>query len=177
MQDMEPETAGLNYVYHMKLSLARPGPPLSEEDRLALEKGAAEYNSRAIYMANPKNIQLLEISDNYIRIKLYSTLVLTTPGRGLRTFTALLLNEPSSRFADRVTPGGQLFRVIDVKQPAHEGTLADPALVSDADLVKALIDYMTEKKDGSASCQKKRAAVEEIKRLAAQAGIIAPVRP
>ncbi len=171
MDIVQPQPS-LKYQYAMSLSLARPGSPFSRKDRLSLEKAIAIYNEKSAYMANPKQIDLLEVTDYYINIRLFSTQPLATPGRGLRALTTILLSEPASRFADRVTPGGQLFRVISVKQPEIENASMDPALISDADFLKAMIDYITARKDGSAACQKRKAAVEEMKKLAVEAGII-----
>lgn len=165
---------GLKYVYEMTLSLARPGAPLSDEDYLAIEKGITEYNARSVYMANPKKIKLLETADSYVKIELSSTQALTTPGRGLRTLTTILMGEPASRFAERVAPGGQLFRVISIKQPPRENAEIDPASVSDIDFLKAILDYIMERKDSSTAAQKKKAAMEEMKILAVESGIIAP---
>lgn len=177
MENTNVIQAGLKYAYEMTLSLARPGAPLSEEDCLALEQGIAAYNAKSIYMANPKHIRLLETSDSYIRIELSSTQALNTPGRGLRTLTTILMNDSSSRFAERVTAGGQLFRVVDIKQPPRENTEIDPASVSDIDFLKAILDYIMERKDSSTAAQKKRAAIEEMKRLAVESGIIASTEP
>lgn len=173
MENMNTAQADLRYSYEMTLSLARPGAPFSTEDKQAIEQGIACYNEKTIYMANPKRIQLLEISDSYIRIELFSTQILTTPGRGLRTLTTILLNNPQSCFADRVTPGGQLFRVVSIKQPTGGSTLLNPALISDVDFLKAIIDYIfVEKKTGLTVSQKKKAAMEEMKKLAVETGII-----
>lgn len=161
----------LKYSYEMTLSLARPGTPFSKEDRQSLDKAIAEYNERSIYMSNPKQISLLEVADSYINIRLFSTQILTTPGRGLRTLTTILLNDPTSCFAARVTPGGQLFRVISIKKQARESSLMNPALISDVDFLKAIIDYIMGKKDGSTACQKKKAAMEKMKELAVESGI------
>lgn len=172
MENMSTVHPNLKYSYEMTLSLARPGTPFSKEDRQTLEKAIAEYNEKSIYMANPKQIHLLEVADSYISVRLFSTQVLTTPGRGLRMLTTILLNEPTSRFANRVTAGGQLFRVINIKQPTCENALMNPALISDVVFLKAIVDYIMEKKDGSTACQKKKAAMEEMKKLAVEAGII-----
>lgn len=166
----------LKYIYQLTLSLARPGAAFSEEDQLALQEGVKEYNLKSIYMTNPKKLEILGVGDSYIRLKLFSTQVLTTPGRGLRMLTTILING-SSRFKDRVTPGGQLFRVVGIQWPAREeNTLMDPELISDADFLKALIDYIiVEKKDNSTSVQRKKAAVQEMKKLAVDARIISDV--
>lgn len=171
MEKIDAVHPELRYSYEMMLSLARPGTPFSNEDRQSLEKAVAEYNQKSIYMANPKQIHLLEVTESYINIRLLSTQALTAPGRGMRTLTTILLNDPTSRFADRVTPGGQLFRVISIKKPACEGSLTNPAFVSDVDFLKAIIDYIMGKKDGSTACQKKKAAMEKMKELAVESGI------
>ena len=44
----------------------------------------------------------------------------------------------------------------------------------EAELVKALVDYLLERKDGSAASRKKKAAVEAMKRLAIDAAMICP---
>lgn len=160
--------SNLKYNYELTLSMAKPGNPFTEEDRKALERAIADYNQRSVYMANPKQIHLLDVAESYINIRLFSQAALGIPGRGLRTLTTILLNDPLSRFADRVTPGGQLFRVINVKQPACESALINPALISDADFVKAIIDYIIDR----STCPKKEAALAEMKKLAVEAGII-----
>ena len=177
MKNINTVPPNLKYGYEMTLSLARPGTPFSQEDRQFLEQAIAEYNGKSVYMANPKQINLLEVADSYIKIRLCSTQALTTPGRGLRTLTTILLNDSTSRFADRVTPGGQLFRVININQPTCRDASIDPARISDIDFVKAVLDYIAEKKDGSSACQKKRAAMEEMKKLAVETCIISSVAP
>ena len=53
-------------------------------------------------------------------------------------------------------------------------TTPEAAAISDAELVKALVDYLLERKDGSAASRKKKAAVEAMKRLAIDAAMICP---
>lgn len=164
--------AGFPYEYEMTLSLARPGSAFTEEDRRTLEEGIAAYNEKSIYMANPKKLELLEMGNNYINLKLSSTQLLATPGRGLRTLTAILLENPSPCFRDRVTPGGQLFRVISINQPTVQQVEVNPSSISDADFLAALIHYVVDKKEGSTAGQLKRAALTEMKKLAVEARII-----
>ena len=105
---MNGATLSTRFAYHydLTLSLALPGPEFSAEDRRTLENGINSYNERSIYMNNPKHISLLEMGKNHIKIRLSSTQMLTTPGRGLRALTAILVKTPS--FEGRVTPGGGL---------------------------------------------------------------------
>ena len=163
---MNGETLSTRFAYHydLTLSLALPGPEFSAEDRRTLENGINSYNERSIYMNNPKHISLLEMGKNHIKIRLSSTQMLTTPGRGLRALTAILVKTPS--FEGRVTPGGQLFRVLHAERPDDRGGAPE--------LVKALVDYLLERKDGSAASRKKKAAVEAMKRLAIDAAMICP---
>ncbi len=166
-------TNHFQHRYLLTLALALPGPDFSEEDRRGLETGIADYNSKTLQMNNPKTIEIQEIGKNYIKLVLSSTQVLTTPGRGLRALTTSLIKDPSSCFKDRVTPGGQLFRVVAAEQlDACDNDLMNPASISDGDLVKALVDYFSERKDGSAISRKKKIAVEEMKKLAVEASMI-----
>ena len=156
---MNGETLSTRFAYHydLTLSLALPGPEFSAEDRRTLENGINSYNERSIYMNNPKHISLLEMGKNHIKIRLSSTQMLTTPS-----------------FEGRVTPGGQLFRVLHAERPDDRGGAPEAAAISDAELVKALVDYLLERKDGSAASRKKKAAVEAMKRLAIDAAMICP---
>lgn len=81
---MNGATLSTRFAYHydLTLSLALPGPEFSAEDRRTLENGINSYNERSIYMNNPKHISLLEMGKNHIKIRLSSTQMLTTPGRG-----------------------------------------------------------------------------------------------
>lgn len=98
---MNGETLSTRFAYHydLTLSLALPGPEFSAEDRRTLENGINSYNERSIYMNNPKHISLLEMGKNHIKIRLSSTQMLTTPGRGLRALTAILVKTPPSKAA------------------------------------------------------------------------------
>lgn len=157
------------YTYEMTLSLARLGEAFSDEDRTILEQGIAAYNERSTYMSNPKRLLLEEVGTNYIKVKLFSSQALATPGRGLRTLTSILLQAPSHCFRNRVTPGGQLFRVLDVQQPVSE-TAIDPTSVSDLELVIAMMRCLFDKRDGPTVSQKK--AIEEMKKMAVEVGIL-----
>lgn len=160
------------FSYDLVLCLARPGGALTEDERTAFQNGVEEFNRRSVFMANAKSLELLGFSDdNRIRIRLHSTNPLPTPGRGLRTLTTVLLNS-SDRFRQRVTRGGQLFRILEAEArgPQPNGSAVDPASVSDADLVKALVDYLAAEKRSGAGWQEKRAAIQEMKKLAAEAG-------
>lgn len=166
-------TNHFQYRYLLTLALALPGPDFSEEDRRGLEGAVADYNSKTLQMNNPKKIEMQEIGKNYIKLVLSSTQALATPGKGLRSLTTSLIRDPSSCFKDRVTPGGQLFRVIAAERlDASENNVIDPATISDGDLVKALVDYLTERRDGSSASRNKRAAVEMMKKLAVDASMI-----
>lgn len=158
----------MDYCYEMTLSMVSPGDPFGEEERTALVEAIETYNARSVYMGNPKMLELVEMTQSCIDVKMFSTQALSTPGRGLRLLTTLLLE---TCFKKRVTPSGQLFRVIALKKPA-EAAMQNPADISDLELIKALLDYYAEKKDSSSAAKRKRAAMEEIKRIAAEAGML-----
>lgn len=113
---MNGETLSTRFAYHydLTLSLALPGPEFSAEDRRTLENGINSYNERSIYMNNPKHISLLEMGKNHIKIRLSSTQMLTTRPRPAGADCHPGQN-PS--FEGRVTPGGQLFRVLHAERP------------------------------------------------------------
>lgn len=161
----------MNYCYEMTLSMVSPGDPFGEEEQTTLAQAVETYNARSVYMGNPKAIELEEMTESCISLKLFSTQALSTPGRGLRLLTTLLLESPSSCFKKRVTPSGQLFRVIAIKKPTEEAA-QNPAAISDMELIKALLDYYDAKKDSSSAAKKKRAAMEEIKRIAVSVGMV-----
>ena len=168
-------TDNMPYRYTLSLSLASEVAPLNEADQEALRKGIEEYNNRSTYMANKKAIELLSIEDHEFRIKLWSASPLTVPGRAMRSLTAILLKDPDSRFAHRVLRG-QLLRVLKVT-PDEEGSGGDTAQpnlaqISDTDLIVALLRYTEEKRDGSHRSQVQRDAMEAIKKIALDAGMI-----
>ena len=152
---MNGETLSTRFAYHydLTLSLALPVRNFPLRTGALWRNGINSYNERSIYMNNPKHISLLEMGKNHIKIRLSSTQMLTTPGRGLRALTASWSKPPPS---SRVTPGGQLFRVLHTERPDDRGGAPEAAAISDAELVKALVDYLLERKDGSAASRKKR---------------------
>lgn len=159
----------LPYCYQMDLTTPSPDLPFTEEEKAALADAIEKYNASSLSMANPKEIELVEVSERYISLKLFSTQALTTPGRGLSRLTILLLD---TCLAARVV-NKHLLRVIRIQRPTDESTTKNPASnISTADLIKGLIDYVTTPKDSSSAAKKKRGAVEEMKRLGVESGII-----
>lgn len=164
-------------VYDMTLCLAKPGGVLTEREQKEFETGIESFNHQSVFMANPKKIELLGIDDNRIHIRLHSQNALPTPGRGLRSLTTILLKN-SDCFQGRVTKGGQLFRILDaavIRQPSDD-TAVEPASVSDADFLKALIDYLISEKSSRPSGREKRAALEKMKQVAVESGFFTEER-
>lgn len=159
----------LPYCYQMDLTTPSPDLPFTEEEKAALADAIEKYNASSLSMANPKEIELVEVSERYISLKLFSTQALTTPGRGLSRLTTLLLD---TCLAARVV-NKHLLRVIRIQRPTDAAMTKNPAsTISDIELIKALLDYITTPKDSSSAAKKKRAAIEDMKRLGVQGGLL-----
>ena len=172
---MNGETLSTRFAYHydLTLSLALPGPEFSAEDRRTLENGINSYNERSIYMNNPKHISLLEMGK-----KPHQDQALLHPDAdhpGPRPAGADChpgQNPPPSKAASHQEASSSAYSTRSA--PDDRGGAPEAAAISDAELVKALVDYLLERKDGSAASRKKKAAVEAMKRLAIDAAMICP---
>lgn len=160
----------MDYTYRLTLAFTDPEPITAEEKRLLLA-AIESYNQKSLLMNNPKQLKIVQMRENSLVVDLSSTQALSTPGRGLRTLTALLLK--SEAFQRRVGLNGHLFRTVKIGQPSHDSTEGGIDQISDLDFLKALLDYVYSKKDAS-TYRKKKIAFEEMKKLAISSGIITP---
>lgn len=157
--------------YTAELYLSDPGPAFSEEEREILQRAAEEFNLHTMEMANPKTIKIEAINDHSVKIKLLSTLPLKS-GRAFRRYTNLLIQH--HEFADRMTSAG-LFRTTLLGEKAEEREVPSPPpeQISDLALLQALQRYLFERKDGGSKVyRQKRAAIEKMKELAKDSGIL-----
>ena len=160
----------MDYTYRLTLALIDPEPITAEEERLLLA-AIESYNQKSLLMNNPKKLKIIQMRENSLVVDLSSTQALSTPGRGLRTLTAILLK--SEAFQRRVSPNGQLFRTVKIEQPCQDSMEGAIDQISDVDFLKALLDYVYSRKDSS-TYRKKKLAFEEMKKLAVSSGIITP---
>lgn len=136
----------------------------------SIQKAIDNYNNRKFQMQNPKTISLDHIEQKKIYITLDSALPLTSPGKALRIFSMELMTtgfKPSS--------SGQLFRTKLLSEEKNdESTIPITSTeITDADFLKALIDYVCNKSTGSSTEYKRRnAAFRQMKQIAIESGII-----
>lgn len=158
--------------YIAELHLSDPGLAFSEKEKGLLQKAAEDFNLRTMEMANPKTIGIEEITPHSLKIKLLSTLPLKSVGRALRFYTNLLIQR--QEFADRMTSTG-LFRTTLLGETVKDREVPSPPpeQISDLALLQALQRYLFERKDGgSKAYRQKRAAIEKMKELAKDSGIL-----
>ncbi len=127
-------------------------------------------------MQNSKEITISKIEVTHMILTLVSTLSLNSVGRALRTFSTILLKEyEDADFMKEVTTRGALFKAVQVDD-AFDLKHVDKIVleeISDLDLIKGLMDYVYKKRDlDSTLYRKKRIAMEEIKKLCIESGII-----
>lgn len=165
------------YEYEIELHLASVKPTLDLRKKENIIRVAeSEYNRRSVHMQNSKKISIIKIEATYIVMTLVSALSLNSVGRALRTFSSILLKEYEDvDFMKEVTTSGALFKAVQVDESSK--TKRDEKIsseeISDLDLIKGLMDYVYKKRDpDSTQYRKKRIAMEEIKRICLESGII-----
>ncbi|MDD4095417.1 MAG: hypothetical protein PHP22_04170 [Oscillospiraceae bacterium] len=168
----------MSYTYKIGIKIAKANTELdflnSETNRL-IRDAENEYNDICGFSAqNPKTMIIEEIFHDSIVLTLNSTLPLRAAGKALRPFSQILLRNPS--FTSVVNTSGQLFQTFRVSP--HEAEISASILVSvdeidDLILLKSLMDYIYRKRDSdSTTYRKKRAAINRMKQIAIDSGII-----
>lgn len=163
------------YTYKMELSLATSHRNFSlSEKRDVIERAIDRYNERP--MQNPKTLKLQSVEEDHILVTLISALRLNSPGRGLKTLAAILIKEiQDADFISAIASNGQLFsaKSLEEQETNEEVDMVDYAQIKDVDVVKALMDFVCSKCDASSAVyQKKKAAFDQMKRIAFDAGMI-----
>lgn len=168
------------YTYCLKLGLATKSNCI---DLCELEKSIKEcaeaFNETCKNVSNPKSLTITEIDKKEIVCTLKSSTSLNSPGKALRFYSKILYEKESRILDDALSKtSGQLFRITQIGVPSIDDENPDIALkaareISDADLIKGLIDFVCKKKDGtSAEYVKKNKAITAMKNLALSSGII-----
>lgn len=123
---------------------------------------------------NVKIISDMVITTSYLTLTLTSEAPLESVGRALRSFTAIIL-EKEKELISFCTPGGSLFRYTLIKEENEIFKEDSAEKISDAQLINALVDYVCANRDTNSTVyKKKRMAIEEIKKIAKEAGIVKP---
>lgn len=164
----------MSYKYLIGIRLATPDSSIAlnqEPFSNAILSAIEEYNSCSKSAPNPKNISLIPsnfFNDSFI-IKLTSEKELASPGKALRLFSQIITN--SGTF-DCYIKNGKVFSTFPVMQTENELEILDPDKISDAEILKALIDYVCNKSDSNSTTYKrKRSAMAQIKQIALESGI------
>lgn len=165
------------YEYKIGLALVKS---LNEKDKGLDERTSFIHSQIRIFneksshsSINPKHIGLgergeddIQISKTTLIITLYTQEELNTPGKAIRLLSQLLITSEDPDNLSDLLSEKKLFRSF---KAATTNTLDQPERVidissfSDADLIKALIDYACNTQDFSA---KKRNAIDEMKKIA-----------
>lgn len=165
------------YKYEIELHLASVKPTLDLRKKEEIIRSAEkEYNNRSVHMQNSKEIKISKIEATHMILTLLSTFSLNSVGRALRTFSTILLKEYEDvDFIKEVTTSGALFKAVQVNDTfdlKHNDKIVSKE-ISDLDLIKGLMDYVYKKRDPDSTVyRKKRIAMEEIKKLCIESGII-----
>ena len=164
----------MSYEYLMGMRLATPDSSISlnqEPFSSAIFSAIEEYNLRSKLVSNPKSISL--ISSNFFKdsfiITLTSEKELASAGKALRVFSQIITN--SGTF-DSYIKNGKVFSTFPVVQTGKEQKILDPDKIPDAEILKALIDYVCNKSDSdSTTYKRKRSAMAQNKQIALESGI------
>lgn len=166
------------YTYELEVKLASAKRNLNLTLKKEIITDAIQrYNQRSYEMQNPKTIYLKKITDETMSLTLESALPLSSLGRALRTFSVIIIKEIKDiDFCNSVTPNGQLFSTKQISSTLTEDenhTFDDYSQITDLDVIKALMDYLYKKRDPDSTIyRKKKAAFEQIKKIAYESGII-----
>lgn len=132
-----------------------------------------EFSKKTVNgISNSKFVPLdsVKIEKRIISFTLYSMAELATPGRSMRLLSQLLLKEP---YFQKLLVQKKLFKSfvsIENTKAHSESKIIDASSISDVELVKGLIDLLPLPE--YSITKKQRKALDSMKVLAAEAGII-----
>lgn len=139
------------------------------------KKCVIAYNEKSeVSNVNRKKIEISEIKENEIVIKLLSEDKIETPGRALKYLSQLIITEGDVDYDDyysRHLFHKKLFKVTIPARVNDNDTIqyVDTSTISDSEFIKSLIDYLAKSKDYSEDCKK---TIEKMKVLAVEVGIL-----
>lgn len=160
------------FTYPIKIEISNPQSSininLKTKEQLFLD-AIKSFNESSDSMQNSKTLHDVSVSESYVILTLNSDAPLKSVGRALRKFVCDLLNSGDEELKNACTPSGALFRYTLISAEAPEEEIN----VSDSELIKSLIDYVCSNRDTNTTIyRKKRKAIEEIKKIAIEGGII-----
>lgn len=119
--------------------------------------------------------ETIKISKNSITFTLVSEKELASPGKSLKQLSKMLLEDP---YFEKLKVNGKLFKTYATVEVADEEngktqSIDVANIITDVDLVKALVDYLVEPQHPyTPERHAKRAAVDKMKVLAIQSGLL-----
>lgn len=135
-----------------------------------------EKSLRSVF--NPKHIGLGENDEKDIQltrttlvVTLYSQEALNTPGKAMRLLSQLLVTSDKPDNLSDLIWNKKLFRTFKVAsvEDRDSQNIIDLSGISDGELIKALIDFVCDKKDFSGE---KRNAIDQMKKIAVECGLL-----
>lgn len=166
-----------NYVYYLRLRFANPNP---KPQNFSFKSHEAyfiycveKYNKAAKNARNKKRIDVLNINDDNIEIRLNSNADLTkAPGRALMYLTTLLLrndteDKEETNFDDFFANNLYYNKLFHTEQYSVSKNIQE---LSDADFIKGLIDYISKPK--SEVSEKDKSTMNRIKLIALENGLV-----
>lgn len=181
------------YEYRLGLALIKridesDAENLKQREGFILEKMKAFNEASRRSRVNPKYIGLgdsgkedgVQITPDRIYLTLYSQQRLDVPGKALRFFVQLLIQPEEDKNLSDLVSNGHLFRtfIVATKSGGDDSVGSKDIAVEDIDdveFVKALLDYLMKKKSQySPENNAQRNAVDRMKALAIESGIIVP---
>lgn len=166
------------YEYIIGLRLVNPEPKYqlcSQKFKEIIHMAEQEYNRICSNKKNnPKEISIREIGENSIVLKLYSQIELSTPGKSLRSFSQILIQNQD--FAETFVFGKQLFTSYDVTtdlSSSDESLHITTDDISDSVFLSSLVSYFLNKRDSDTKTyMQKRKVIEKMKIMSYDCGIV-----
>ncbi len=164
----------MSYSYTIKLQLAYANSNVRfncDPFRQTLLDAADDYNLCSGNAPNPKSIYIENIYPSSFIVVLTSQNELSSPGKALRAFSKIVVD--SGVFSECIKHAKLFttYTLTDISKNTNENP--DPGIISDAELIKALVDYALNKTESdSTAYNRKRNAVTHMKQIALEAGIL-----
>lgn len=162
----------MNYTYTVGVKLATPNSNFSFlEDKYnhIIMKYIETFNDISTRSANPKTATIVNIYRDYFVLRIDSVYEISAVGKALRPFSKLIVD--SHEFDDYIKYSKlfSTFPLINVSNISED--IVDPeTIISDAELIKGLVDYTCSKTEND--YKRKKIAMTKIKKIALEAGIV-----
>lgn len=152
------------YSYLLKIKLAYPSQNIDFSKFSDTIKTAINESNKS-----SKSIQicLKDIKENYFILEITSSYEIHQPGKSIRLFSQEIVK---SHCFDSYIRHGKLFSTFPVGADEETKEVFDPDAISDAELVKCLVDYIANK--SQKDYVKRRKAVTEMKKIAHESGLL-----